>query len=271
VRLESIHIYPLKATRAVDLQEARVEPWGLAGDRRWLLTNLAGRAVTQREEPVLSRVVVRYRPGSYDIDVSAAGQPPLAVAAPAAADGAEMTWAAVWGTKVEAAAAGPAADAWFSRLLGSPVRLVHLDDPTRRQVNPEYARPDDRVSFADGYPLLLTTSGSLERLGDWLSADGHRPVPMTRFRPNVVLGGTPPWAEDGWHRIRIGPVEFRVAKPCDRCVVTTVDQLTGIRGSQPLKMLGKHRRFPMGLLFGQNLIPDGTGVIRAGDEAVILA
>ena len=152
--------------------------------------------------------------------------------------------------------AGPAADAWFSAYLGGPVRLVYLDDPTRRPVDPRYGRNGDVVGFADGYPLLLTSAGSLGQLGDWLAADGETPVPMTRFRPSVVVAGAPPWAEDGWRRIRIGAVPFRVAKPCGRCVVTTTDQITGDRGRQPLTMLGRRRALRQKeLVFGQNLIP----------------
>ena len=115
-----------------------------------------------------------------------------------------------------AAATGPEDSAWFSAYLGRPVRLVYLDDPTRRAVDPQYGKDGDVVSFADGYPLLLTSTASLDELGRWLSEDGAQPVPMTRFRPNAVVTGAPPWAEDHWHRIRIRTVEFRVVKPCGR-------------------------------------------------------
>jgi uncharacterized protein len=125
------------------------------------------------------------------------------------------------------------------------------------------------VSFADGYPLLLTSTGSLDQLGQWLAAEGERPVPMNRFRPNVVVTGFGPWAEDRWRRIRIGAVSFRVAKPCGRCVVTTTDQTTGERGSQPLRILGAKRRFGQSLVFGQNIIPDSPGFIRVGDPVKI--
>ena len=136
----------------------------------------------------------------------------------------------------------------------------------------ELAEEDDRVSFADGYPLLLTTEASLTALGDWLLEAGDEPVPMTRFRPNLVVAGARPWAEDDWlgRRLRIGDVVFRAAKSCSRCVVTTIDQETGERDRQPLRALGRHRRHRDGLLFGINLIPDiGAGqraLIRVGDE-----
>ena len=269
----SIHIYPVKGGRAVDLAEAEVEPCGLAGDRRWLVTEPDGRFITQRTEPTLALVSARYVTGygtGGSLYLSAAGQPPLTLPAPAEARGAEMLWVSVWGSKVRAAAAGDQADAWFSNFLGRPVRLVHLDDPTRRQVDPEFGAPGDRVSFADGYPLLLTALGSLDALGQWLIEDGHPAVPMARFRPSVVVAGTPPWAEDGWRRIQIGAATFRVAKPCGRCVVTTIDQQTAQRGRQPLAMLGRRRRFGQQLVFGQNLIPDVTGTIRIGDRVRIL-
>lgn len=266
VHLASIHIYPMKAARAVDLDESVVEPWGLAGDRRWLLVDEDGRFVSQREEPSLARLVVTYGPGT--ISVSVAGCPGRQIAAPAR--GAQLLKVTVWGSTVLAAAAGPEGDAWFSAYLGRRVRLVYLDDPTRRPVDPEYGRDGDVVSFADGYPLLLTSTGSLDELGRWLTEDGGQPVPMTRFRPSVVVTGAPPWAEDRWRRIRIGAVEFRIVKPCGRCVVTTTDQITGERGPQPLKMLGRRRRFGQALVFGQNMIPDGPGTIRAGDPVEIL-
>jgi uncharacterized protein len=272
LRLESVHIYPLKSGRAVDLSESLVEPWGLAGDRRWLLVEPDGQFVTQRQDAAMARAIVRYAPGGDgSIAVSADGGPELTIPAPAGERGAEMLWVTIWSSKVLAAAAGEAADEWFSRFLGRPVRLVYLDDPTRRQVDPDFGRPDDRVSFADGYPLLLTTTGSLAGLCDWLIEDGSEPVPMNRFRPSAVISGTPAWAEDDWHRVRIGAVTFRVVKPCGRCVVTTTDQATGERGREPLKMLGRRRRIGQQLVFGQNAIPEATGTIRVGDEVEILS
>ncbi len=263
--LASIHIYPLKGCRGVDLGAAAVEPWGLAGDRRWLLVDSDCQFISQREHASLARIVVTDGPGA-GITVASDGYPPLR-ARPASEP--EMLKVSVWRSTVLAAAAGPEADAWFSAYLGEPVRLVYLDDPTRRAVDPEFGADGDVVSFADGYPLLLTSTGSLGQLGEWLTEAGEQPVPMNRFRPNVVVTGFGPWAEDQWRRIRIGPVSFRVAKPCARCVVTTTDQITGERGRQPLKILGRKRRFGQNLVFGQNLIPDSCGVIRVGDPVEI--
>lgn len=140
--------------------------------------------------------------------------------------------------KVEALPAeDAAAHAWCSTLLGTDVRLVHLDDPaTRRPVDPAYALPGETVSFADGFPLLLTTTASLDALNSLIARGEHAhegPLPMDRFRPNLVVSGTEPWAEDRWSRIAVGEVVLRVAKPCGRCVVTTTDQGTADRGAEP--------------------------------------
>jgi uncharacterized protein YcbX len=264
--LASLHIYPLKGCRAVDLDQSAVEPWGLAGDRRWLVVDADSRFVSQREHPALARLVVRYGPG-MDITASSDGYPSMRVAVPG--ESPEFLKVTVWGSTVLAAAAGPDADAWFTDYLQEKVRLVYLDDPTRRAVDPDYGADGDVVSFADGYPLLLTNTGSLDQLGQWLTAARDQPVPMNRFRPNVVVDGYEPWAEDRWRRVRIGSVSFRVVKPCGRCVVTTTDQTTGVRGGQPLKMLAARRRFGKNLLFGQNIIPDSPGLIRVGDPVEV--
>jgi uncharacterized protein YcbX len=266
--LASIRIYPLKAARGIDLHSSLVEPWGLAGDRRWLLVDKAGRFISQREEPAMARVTVGH--ADQALTVSGAGYPELSVPAPSGGDGCEMLAVTVWRSTVMAAAAGPAADAWFSEFLGRRVRMVYLDDPTRRAVNPEFGTEGDVVSFADGYPLLLTSMASLGALGDWLIEDGDQPVPMSRFRPSVVVAGSEPWAEDGWRRLRIGAVSFRVVKPCGRCMVTTIDQVTGEVGKQPLSMLGRRRLIGNDLVFGQNMIPEAPGTICVGDPVEIL-
>lgn len=260
-RVTSLHTYPIKGCHRLDHDAADVEPWGLAGDRRWLVIDPTGRAVTQRDTTLLTAV----QPLPYEggLVLRVAGRPDLKVSAPQG----PLIPVTVWNSVVPATVADPAAADWLTALLGRQVRLVWLDDPTRRPVNPKYATDADRVSFADGYPLLLANTASLNAVNDWLCEAGDEPVPMTRFRPNVVVHGSPPWAEDHWvgGRVRIGGVDFRAAKPADRCVVTTIDQETGERGRQPLHVLGRYRRDERGLLFGLLLIPDGTGTIHVGD------
>jgi uncharacterized protein len=283
MRLSSIHTYPVKSCHRIDRESATVRPWGLAGDRRWLIADGEGRMLTQREEPGLARLSPSIVDGS--LLLRAAGRPDLTVPAPAAD---ELTEVTVWNTPVGLSPAGEDADAWLSEALDRKVRLYHLDDPTRRPVDPAYGAPADRVSLADGYPLLLANSASLAAVNDWIAAERRLgpapqaspaaesphewPLPMTRFRPNVVVEGAPAWAEDAWlgGRLRIGEVTFRAPKPCGRCVVTTTDQESGARGREPLRTLGRHRNVGQKLLFGLNLIPDGTGEIRVGDEVAVV-
>ncbi|MFS8479962.1 MAG: MOSC domain-containing protein [Micromonosporaceae bacterium] len=264
MRIGALYTYPVKGCYRLEHDSVRVEPWGLAGDRRWLVVDPDGTAVTQRDVAGLGQI--RPTPTAGGLIVRAAGRPDLTVPEPRDGEPTEVT---VWGDVVRAASAGAVADDWFSEALDRKVRLVWLDDPTRRAVDPRYGLATDRVSFADGYPLLLANAASLDALNDWLAEDGSPewPLPMTRFRPNVVVTGAPAWAEDDWvgGRIRIGEVTFRVPKACGRCVVTTTDQETGERGREPLRTLARYRNVDQKLLFAVNLIPDAPGHIRVGD------
>ncbi|MFF6996242.1 MOSC domain-containing protein [Streptomyces sp. NPDC008313] len=268
--LSSIHVHPVKAFRGHAPREAAVEPWGLSGDRRWTLIDHGGRVVTQREQPRLALAAAGLLPGG-GVRLSAPGREPVTVPVP---DPAGTTTVDIFGTKVEAVLAGTEAHAWCSDHLGTEVRLAHLDDPaTRRPVDPEYARPGETVSFADGFPLLVTTLASLDALNALIARGDHAhegPLPMNRFRPNLVVAGCDPWEEDRWSRIAVGEVVFRVAKPSGRCVVTTTDQDSAERGREPLRTLAEHRRIGRGLVFGQNLVPESTGTVRVGDPVVVL-
>ncbi|GGT51075.1 MOSC domain-containing protein [Streptomyces purpureus] len=268
--LRSVHIHPVKAIQGFAPAEAAVEPWGLAGDRRWALVDASGKVVTQRRHPRMALASAEPLPGG-GIRLAAPGLEELSVAVPEPSTTVSVE---VFETKVEAVPVGGDADAWFSDHLGCDVRLVHMDDPSyRRPINPKYALPGETVSFADGYPLLVTTTASLDALNALIAEGDHAhegPLPMNRFRPNAVLEGTLPWDEDNWTRLAIGEVTFRVVKPCGRCVVTTTDQRTTERGREPLRTLGQHRRQGGKLVFGQNLVPEHTGTIRVGDAVKIV-
>lgn len=271
--LRSVHVHPVKALRGFAPAQAEVEPWGLAGDRRWAVVDTAGKVVTQRQHARLALASAALLPDG-GVTLSAPGFEPLTVEVPDPRRAAAPITADVFGTAVEAIPADPAADAWFSAYLASEVRLAHMDDPARRRpVDPEYALPGETVSFADGYPLLVTTTASLDALNSLIAQGDHPdegPLPMNRFRPNVVVDGTAPWAEDGWRRLSIGEVTFRVARSCGRCVVTTTDQDSAERGKEPLRTLARHRRDGSRLIFGQNLVPERRGVIKVGDPVEIL-
>lgn len=275
MRVTALHVYPVKGCRRVDLDSAEVEPWGLAGDRRWLIVDARdARMITQREAPGLTAVHPEPLVGG-GLTLRAAGQPAIQVPVPGRS---ELLDAHHFRVAIPATPAGELADRWLAAVLGREVRLVYLDDPARRTIDTPQSRPTDRVSFADAYPVLLASTASLAALNDWLAEDGGpagtggpaEPLPMTRFRPNIEVEGAPGWAEDDWvgGRLRVGGVPFRVADACGRCVVTTVDQDTGERGREPLRTLARYRQVAQRLLFGVHLIPDGPGTIAVGDPVV---
>ncbi|MFG1882862.1 MOSC domain-containing protein [Micromonospora sp. NPDC049102] len=270
MRLTSIHTYPVKGCHRLDHDDAFVQPWGLAGDRRWMVVDADGVGVTQRETTRLVGLRATVRPGG--LVLRADGLPDLDVPEPAGGDPVPVRTFRSRTTSVPALPAGPAADAWVRALLDRPVRLVWLASPTRHlaAATREYDT-GDQVSFADAYPLLLTSTASLDALNGWLADAGEEPVPMTRFRPNLVVDGAPPWAEDGWagRSLRVGDVRLRAAGPCDRCVVTTTDQETGVRAKEPLRTLGRYRNIRQKLLFGLNVVPVDGGPLRVGDPVVV--
>lgn len=172
----------------------------------------------------------------------------------------------IWNDTVQATPADEATAAWCHTALGEACNLVYMTAESARLVSPEYGEPDDEVSFADGYPILITTTASLAELNKRLQT----PVPMARFRPNLVIEAEEPFAEDEWERLRVGPVVLRVVKPCARCVVTTLDPATGEAGKEPLRTLARFREQDGKVYFGMNAIPERLGQVTVGDEVEVL-
>lgn len=263
--LSALHIFPVKSCAPLSLESASVEPRGLRHDRRWLVTDETGTFLTGRQMPRLTRL--RVVPDGEALVVTTEGMPPLRLLPPAAA-GARFD-VTVWANTIAALSAGFTADAWISLFLGTPARFAYMDDACVRPVARDYAREGDMVSFADAFPLLVISQAALDALNAKLAT----PVPMLRFRPNLVVANTAPHAEDGWKRIRIGDVELDLVKPCARCVFTTVDFERGEfdPSGEPLKTLITYRRGERGVTFGQNAIPRSTGTLRVGDGIEVLA
>ncbi|CAN5404752.1 MOSC domain-containing protein [soil metagenome] len=261
--LTAINRYPVKSCRGERLETATVEPWGLAGDRRWMVVDPTGRAVTAREVNAL--VLLRPELIPAGLRLGAPGLTPLDVATPAS--GARRVQ--LFGNDLVGVPADPAAGAWLSAALGTACDLVWCADPTLRAPDPAFSAAGDSVSFADGYPLLMATEESLAALNDEIAGGGA--LPMTRFRPNVVVRGAAAWAEDDWRRLRIGTATFRVVKGCARCVLTTVDPETAERGKEPIATLARIRRWDGSTWFGVNLVPDSPGsIISVGDDVEVL-
>ena len=263
LQVSQLNFYPLKSARGIALREMRLDDRGPAGDRRWMLVNPRGIMISQRDLPRMALIAVEG--GSPELSCTAPGMPALRVPIPEQ-DPAQRIAATVWDDTVELQLAGNGAHAWFSQFLGADCRLVYQPDDSFRQVNRFYAAQGVGVSLADGFPLLLIGQGSL----DALNARLEHPVEMRRFRPNVVVSGTEPFAEDGWRRIRIGEVEFSVAKPCARCPIPTVDPDTGVMGKEPMRTLANFRLRNGQVFFGENLVHQAPGTIRLSDALSIL-
>ncbi|AKF09608.1 MOSC domain-containing protein [Sandaracinus amylolyticus] len=267
MKLSGISRFPIKSCRGSDVERAHVERRGITDDRRWMIVDADGRFVTQREDARLALIDVTLEDDRLRLGAPGAS----AIEIPSRLDAGARVSVTVWRSTVDAIAHADAS-AWLSEHLGRTVRVVYMPDDVRRGINEKYAQQGDVVSFADGYPLLLATRESLADL----EARAGTSLEMRRFRPNVVIEGAPAWAEDGWSRLRIGRIVFRAPKPCDRCVITTIDPSTAIAGKEPLRTLAKFRRTTDGkVLFGVNLIPeldDHESVeISIGDEVEILA
>ena len=266
--IRALYVYPLKAARGIALTSATVERRGIAHDRRWMVVDASARAITQRTHPAMARVSVTL--GEDELLLETPGASPLRV--PIGEPQGRRLNVEIFDDICESIAIGGGATAWFQSLLGEACELVYMPDSAIRAVDPRYASPGDITGFSDGFPILVTTEASLADLNSRLGAA----VPMSRFRPNIVVGGAPAWDEDRWARISMGSagistsISMRVAKPCGRCVVTTVDQDTGeSRGPEPLKTLASFRTRNGKAMFGQNLVPDAEGTIRVGDDVTV--
>lgn len=260
--LSALHIYPVKGMKGIDLTEARCTDRGLEHDRRWMVVDAEGEFLSQRELPKMATVwtdltgdaLTLSAPDMPEVDVPLEPRP----AAPIRVR--------VWRSLCDAVPVSSDADSWLSEYLGLACRLVYMPESTRRPSNPDYAQNGEIVSFADGYAYLVTTEASLANLNERMTARGARAIPMNRFRPNLVVSGATPFAEDDWSEIRIGDAVLRAVKPCGRCQVPTTDQATGeITGPEPLATLATFRDSrEFGVRFGMNFVTVKTGELRVG-------
>jgi uncharacterized protein len=268
MKVTALYRYPVKSLRGTTLTYANVERLGFQGDRRWMVVDATGRFQTIREHPIMTQIDVSLGDdGGLILSHSQHGS--VAVPVPRT----PSRQVQVWRDTVDALPADTAASEFLSRVLGIPANLAYLAKPDARPIDPDFGQPGDTTSFADGFPVLLTSTMSLNDLNSRLTGTGAGKVDMRRFRPNLVISGARPWVEDTWRVIRIGAVTFRVAKPCARCVVTTRDPDTGVQTDprEPLRTLASfHRAANGGVIFGQNLIPDSIGEIKVGDQIEVL-
>ena len=261
MKLTEINIYPVKSLAGITLQSSPLDAMGLRYDRRWMLVTPAGKFITQRTHPQMvliqpqlaDGVLTLTRQGMQDHHV-------VAVSTDSASIQVE-----IWNDRVNALHVSEETDAWLTQAIDAPCRLVYIADNEIRQCDAEYADAGDHTGFADGFPLLLISQASLDDLNGRL----QQPLPMKRFRPNLVVSGCGPYAEDGWRQLRIGDITLRVVKPCSRCVITTVDPETGIKGpGEPLRTLATYRMRDNQVYFGQNLIHQQQGVLSLNQRVI---
>jgi len=261
MHIAALNVYPIKGCRGTPLDAVRIDRLGLTGDRRLMLVDSRNRFISQRDVPRLATIDPSIEGDC--LHVRAPGRPELHLEIDH--DGIPRP-VSVWGHEgIISTDQGDSAAAWFTAAIGVPCRLVFFGKSARNPVDSAYSpRADAETAFTDGYPIMATLAESLDDLNTRL-AD---PIPMQRFRPSVVIGGAPAWSEDNWKVISLGEIICDVVKPCARCAVTTTDQTTGERhaGQEPLRTLATFRHLPaFGAIFGQNLVPRGTGTLRVGD------
>jgi uncharacterized protein YcbX len=261
LRLTQLCLYPLKSAGGIRPSAWEIDQFGLRYDRRWMVVNRQGRLMSQRTNPRLA--LVRPTLDDSTLRLDAPGHSPLTL--PIAPGGQPTVPVTVWGDTCLALGLGQGPSDWISNVLGSPGELVYMPDATVRPADPAYAPAGTRVSFADGFPFLLTSEESLADLNSRLP----QPLPMNRFRPNLVIAGGESYIEDTLDRFDIGGIGFRAVKPCGRCVGTTTDQETAERGVEPLRTLAKYRRVGGEVMFGQNVVHFGTGRLTVGASVLV--
>ena len=257
--VQDIFIYPIKSLGGIRLSEAVVEERGFQYDRRWMLVDDSGVFITQRKYPQLALLSVEL--GADELRVFYKLEPERTVSIPLGFAAGPEILVTIWDDQVIARKVRQDLDQWFSDFLGFSVSLVMMPESTHRKVDGKYAVHSESVSFADGMPYLMIGQASLDDLNSRLET----PVPMDRFRPNIVFSGGNPYLEDSLGKIKVGELEFQIVKPCARCVMTTVDQESGIKEKEPLKTLSSYRIIDRKIYFGQNVVALQTGKIKVGD------
>jgi len=272
--IDSLHIYPVKSCAGIALSEATLGSAGLqtrgVGDREWMVVDAdSGQFLTQRQWPRMALIIPAI--GAGELRMSAPGQALLTLPLERIAGRAPTLPVKVWNHQCLAFDEGDEAAAWFSAFLGRPLRLARFDPAHRRASSAEWTGGVTALNrFSDGYPVLLISQASLDDLNARLVEAGREPLPMNRFRPNIVLGGVGPYEEDYMLSLTAPGLALRPVKPCPRCPVPSIEQSTGVPGPDPLDILAQYRSDERtgGVIFGQNLIAlEGAGqLLKAGME-----
>lgn len=277
ISVAGLAVHPVKSTAIRPVDSAEVLPWGLAGDRRWMVVDENGTLVSARELRQLFHVVadtVETEPGlAVPLRLRSPGFEPIDVREPDS----ELVDLRMFSNRLQGRPAEEDAHRWLRDVTGRrDLRLVWCDDPTRRTFDRDWALPTDHAPYTDSCPLTLASLSSLAQLNDWIT-DGAlergeeppAPLPIQRFRPNVVISGAAAFAEDEWDRITIGEVAFRKPKRVDRCVMTTISPTDLTSTKEPIRTLARHRLHDQATWFAIHLVPETVGRIAVGDEVQV--
>jgi uncharacterized protein YcbX len=263
LKISEIYIYPIKSLGGISLQKAEVTDRGFKHDRRWLLVDANNRFLTQREHANMALLKVSLADDgllvTYKVDESKTLIPFKPIKQ-------ELITVTIWDDICTAQLVSDETDNWFSKKLGITCSLVYMPDDTHRYTDPRYTDNDQITSFSDAYPFMMIGQASLDELNGRLP----EPLPMNRFRPNIVFTGGEAYREDTIDEFTINDINFQGVKLCARCIMTTIDQTNATKGKDPLKTLATYRSKNNKIYFGQNVVHSGEGVIAVGDELNVL-
>jgi uncharacterized protein len=262
LQVSQLFIYPIKSLGGISLKKAETTERGFRYDRRWLLINSDNEFMTQREFPQMcllqpfvseAGIVISHKQNKSEFFI------------PFESQDADEIVVKIWNDYCRARLISESADEWFSEMLSVRCKIVFMPEDSRRPVDRTYAKHEEITSFSDAFPFLLIGQSSLDDLNKKLET----PVPINRFRPNIVFTGGAPYEEDFMKAFKIGDVNFYGVKPCARCPIPTVNQENAFKTKEPINTLAKYRSQNNKVFFGQNLLHMGQGTIHVGDEITV--
>jgi uncharacterized protein YcbX len=259
--LSEIFIYPVKSLAGISANSWPVSEKGFQHDRKWMIIDNNRKFLSQRVVPRM--VLIKTALTDKELILSAPGMKNISL--PLDPVDGHIINSTIWHDQCDARSVSMDANRWLSDFLKLDCRLVYQPDEVIRPVDPHYARPADKVAFSDGFPFLIISENSLVALNRDMQLD----LPMIRFRPNLVISGCPAYTEDSWREISIGPIDFRLPKPCSRCAVPTIDPETAQTGKEPLVTLNRTRKWQNKVFFGQNALHNQCGLLSVGDAIQI--
>ncbi len=273
IKISQLWTYPIKSLAGISLTQSRLFAKGLEYDRNWMLVDINNQFISQRKYPIMALISVTIE--EYGLKVTYNQMPSMIIPwVRPEVEALEPVKVTLWKDECDALHINTAIDNWFSEILGDDCQLVYLPDESQRYVDSNYAHNNEQTRFSDGFPLLLISEGSLQDLNNRLDSQKdsqlNKPLTMKNFRPNIVVSGCSAFDEDNWRGFSINQAQFSVVKPCSRCIITTIDPLTGKKSAtrEPLKTLSLYRQKDNKVLFGQNLLVKTTRpeIIKVGDS-----